>query len=88
MKMKILFAAAAAALIAAPAWADRAPTAAERSAIEAKVRAAGYVSWEEIELDDDGPHWEVDDARKRDGKRYDLKLQVRTLKIVRQSLDD
>lgn len=83
------FAVAGAALVAAtPALADRAPTATETAAIEKAVRAAGFASWEEVELDDDGPYWEVDDARMPDGKRYDLKLRPGTYEIVKRELED
>ena len=81
-------AATIAAGLAAPALADRAPTAAERTALEKTLRAAGFTSWEEVELDDDGPYWEVDDARMADGKRYDLKLKPGTLEIVKRDLED
>ncbi len=91
--MKILLVAATiggSALIAAPALADRPPNAKERAAIETVLKANGFVSWEEIELDDDGPHWEVDDARtanKSDGK-FDVKIDPATMKIVKRERDD
>jgi hypothetical protein len=91
--MKIVLAVAAmggATLLAAPALADRPPNAQERAAIETVLKANGFVSWEEIELDDDGPHWEVDDARtanKSDGK-FDLKINPTTMKIVKRERDD
>jgi hypothetical protein len=88
MKLIALAAAGAALVAATPALADRAPTATEAAAIEKAVRAAGFVSWEEIELDDDGPYWEVDDARMPDGKRYDLKLRPGTYEIVKRELED
>lgn len=74
--------------VATPALADRAPTASERTAIERVLRQAGFVSWEQIELDDDGPRWEVDDARTRAGVRYDVKIDPRTLRIVKRERDD
>jgi len=86
--VKFAILATAAALVATPALADRAPTPAEAQAIEKAVRAAGFVSWEEVELDDDGPYWEVDDARMPDGKKYDLKLRPGTYEIVKRELDD
>lgn len=90
--MKKMFAAvaltSALALAATPALADRAPNPQERAAVERVLRANGFVSWEEIELDDDGPRWEIDDAVARDGKRYDVELDPRTLRIVRRSLDN
>ena len=73
------------------ALADRAPTAEERSAIEAALRAEGYTSWEEIEFDDDDDDaddqvWEVDDARGPDGLEYDLKLD-RNYRIIKRERD-
>jgi len=67
---------------ASPALADdeRAPTADELTAIEAVLRDAGYVSWDEIELDDGV--WEVDDARKADGTEHDLDIDPTSLAIV------
>lgn len=79
-----------AALIAVPALADRPPSASERAAVEAVLKANGFVSWEEIELDDDGPLWEVDDARtanNSDGK-FDIKIDPTTMKIVKREQDD
>ena len=88
MKLIVLAAAGAALVAATPALADRAPTATEAAAIEKAVRAAGFVSLEEVELDDDGPYWEVDDARMPDGKRYDLKLRPGPYEIVKRELED
>ena len=82
-----LVAAGFGALAAAPALADRVPSDAERAAIERTLRANGFQSWEEIELDDDGPRWEVDDARAADGRRYDLKIDPTTYRIVRRQED-
>lgn len=78
---------------ATPALAnDRAPTADERTAIEEKLQSLGYVSWEEIELDDDSPRhaakWEIDDARKANGERYDVELEPETLRVLEEDLDD
>ena len=60
------------------AWADRAPTQEERTAIEAVLRGAGFTSWGQIEFDDDvdpgDQLWEVSDAVGADGRAYDLKL--------------
>lgn len=88
MKRNALLPAIAAVLVAAaPASADRPPDPGERTAIEQVLRAQGYVSWEEIELDDDGPRWEVDDARAPDGRRYDVKIDPRSMRIVRRERD-
>ena len=68
--------------LATPALADddRAPTTEELIAIEAVLRDAGYVSWDDIELD--GGVWEVDDARKADGTEHDLVIDPATFRIV------
>ncbi|MFN4295245.1 MAG: PepSY domain-containing protein [Brevundimonas sp.] len=86
--LRLLAALSLTAALATPAMADddRPPTAEERTAIEAKLRAEGFVRWEDIELDDG--LWEVDDAVTRDGREYDLKLRPGTLEIVRRDLDD
>lgn len=81
-------AAAALALTATPALADRPPNAEELQKITAALKAAGYVSWEEIELDDDGPYWDIDDARKADGSKWDVKLRPTTLGILKAERDD
>jgi hypothetical protein len=71
---------------------DRAPTGAERSAIEKKLRSLGYTSWDDIKLDDDRPYhqpkWEIDDARKGNGARFDIELEPRTLKLLQTERDD
>ena len=77
------FAAAAAFLVSAagPALADeRMPTAEELAKIEAALKAAGYVGWDEIELETGG--WEIDDARDADGNQFDLMLDPKTLEII------
>jgi len=73
-------------VLSAPVLADddRKPTAEELTAIEAVLRGAGYVSWDDIELDDGV--WEVDDARKADGTEHDLELDPVSLEIV--DIDD
>jgi len=90
MKMVLMASAVGVAVLAsAPALADRAPTASERAAIEKVLKASGFVSWEEIELDDDGPYWEVDDARtanRRAGK-FDLKIDPASMKITKRARD-
>jgi polyisoprenoid-binding protein YceI len=79
---RLLLAAASLAIALAPtfAFAGRAPNADERAAIETALKAAGYVTWEGIEYDDDG-YWEVDDARKSDGREIDLHVDPATLAI-------
>lgn len=82
----------AAALFVSPlAAADRVPTPEERGAIEKVLRDSGFVSWEEIELDDDRPrrqpYWDVDDARDAQGQVFDLKIEPGTLKVLRRTPD-
>jgi uncharacterized protein (DUF2147 family) len=79
---------AASLLVAAPAYADRPPSTKEAASIAAALKAAGYVSWEEIEMDDDGPYWEIDDARKQDGTRWDLKLAPTDLSVIDSDKED
>ncbi|MET1110714.1 MAG: PepSY domain-containing protein [Allosphingosinicella sp.] len=76
-----------AAAVAAPAVPDRAPTPDERAAIERVLTGNGFVSWDDIELDD-GRRWEVDDARLANGEAYDVKLAPGTLRITRRTRDD
>lgn len=89
MKLAIIAAPAllAAGLTASPALAeDRDPTPEERTKIEAALKAEGFASWGDIELDDDRV-WEVDDARHSDGKEYDLDLDPQSLAIVKRDDD-
>jgi len=62
-------------LLTAPALADRPPTLEEREAIQSSLIAEGFISWKEIEWDNDGC-WEVDDALTTEGQEYDLKLDA------------
>ena len=57
---------------ATAAHADRYPTKGERSSVTSVLRAHGFVSWQDIERDDG--RWEVDDARHRSGRVYDLDI--------------
>jgi hypothetical protein len=87
-KLAALAASAAAALmLSAPAFADRGPVAAEQAEIAKSLKAAGYVSWQGIEFDADGPLWEVDGARKADRTKWDVKLEAGSYKIVREKRD-
>ncbi len=90
MKSRLLVLSAALAVLASPAFADRAPTPEERAAIEAKLTAEGFTRWESIELEDDEgveSVWEVDDAVGADGRGYDLELRLGTLEIVKRDPD-
>jgi hypothetical protein len=85
-RVAVPFAAALMILLAdRPAFADRPPTPDERVRIEAMLRSLGFESWGEIEFDDG--HWEVDDARRPDGKEFDLKLEADTLRVLEQEED-
>ncbi|WP_334129272.1 PepSY domain-containing protein [Sneathiella sp.] len=77
--------------LSAPAFADRAPNADELATLTERLNELGYQSWKEIELDedgDDGPHWEVDDARKEDGTVWDLKLSVDKMEVIELDRED
>lgn len=76
------------ALMAAPALADRGPNPEELQKISAAMKAAGYVAWEEVTLDDDGPYWAIDNARKGDGTKWSVKLRPTTLGILRADRDE
>lgn len=67
----------------------RHPNQSERQRIERALTSAGYLSWGEIELDRDFGRriWEVDDARHKNGQRYDLELDASTLKIINRERD-
>ena len=68
-----------------PAWADRAPSGAERARIEATLVMAGFQRWEDIELDDG--RWVVDDAIYADGRQFDLTIDPYTFAILETRLD-
>jgi hypothetical protein len=69
---------------ALPAHADDEAGPEDRARIAEALRAEGYQSFEEVELDDGV--WEVDDAIGSDGREYDLKLDPDTLEII--EIDD
>jgi len=75
-------------LAGAPAaHADDRPSPEERSRIEASLRQLGFVSWGDIEREDGGRRWEVDDARMPDGTKYDLELASDDLRVIKQERD-
>lgn len=65
-----------------------APTPAEQARIEAVLRERGFVRWKEIEREDDGRTWEVDDAYTADGRRFDLRLSADTLREISRHAED
>ncbi len=85
---RLMIAAIAMALPTGHALADRQPNDEELGDLTAELEKSGYVSWEEIELDDDGPYWEVDDARRSDGSRWDLKLSVDKFTVIKKDRED
>lgn len=84
LSLGLAVAAACLAPVAASA-ADRKPTANELASIEQVLRAEGFVSWDDIEWDDDG-YWEVDDAKTSTGQEYDLKLD-QTFNVIERDED-
>ena len=82
----------AAVLAVAPAVAPRAdddrPSPGERARIEAALRGLGFVRWGEIEREDGGRAWEVDDARTAEGRQYDLRLAADDLRELWRREDD
>ncbi|BBK32004.1 hypothetical protein STHU_26380 [Allostella humosa] len=64
------------------------PSPEQRTRIEAVLQQMGFTSWGDIEREDDGRVWEVDDARGADGRKYDLKLSGTDLRELSRKLDD
>lgn len=87
---KIMLALSTAGLVClAPfAMAGQHPDAQQRAALDAALTKAGFVSWGEVELEQN--HWDVEDARKELGstQKFDLQLDLQTLEVVREKLDD
>ncbi len=57
----------------------RMPNSPELAALEQALKSQGFTSWKEIELEHGV--WEVDDAIGPDSKRYDLKLDSKSLQV-------
>jgi hypothetical protein len=70
----------------APARADD-PTPEQRGQIEAVLRERGFTAWDEIERENGGREWEVDDARHTDGRTYDLRLAADDLRELSRRED-
>jgi hypothetical protein len=92
MRMLILGAAIATLSTAAltTTVAAREPTADERTRIEQTLRSNGFVSWDDIELDENV--WEVDDAMRTansEGRREscDLELSPASYEIIKRDCD-
>ena len=83
MRLKSMtLALALAAGLAGPALADEKLPADQQAKVEAMLRQEGFTKWDEIELDDG--MIEVDDAIDAAGKKFDLKLDPKTLAIVKR----
>lgn|GEM_PF-5197557 len=65
---------------------DRPPTPEERGKIMKKLEALGYSSPGEIEIE--GKYVEVEGVLHTDGKRYELKLDAKTLEVVKRKVDN
>ncbi len=73
----------AALALSVPAQADRGPTQSEAARIAETLTAAGFKSWNRVEFDPDGPKWKVDDARKLNGKTYDVQIAAGNYEILK-----
>lgn len=69
----------------AAARADEKLPADRQAKVEAMLRQEGFTAWKEIELDDG--MIEVDDAVDASGKRFDLKLDPKTLAVVKREAE-
>ena len=57
----------------------------QQARVEAMLRQEGFTKWKEIELDDG--MIEVDDAIDANGKQFDLKLDPKTLAVVKREAE-
>lgn len=57
----------------------------QQAKVEAMLKQEGFTQWKEIELDDG--MIEVDDAVDASGKQFDLKLDPKTLAIVKRKAE-
>ena len=55
------------------------------AAVAAKLNQMGFVAWRRLRPDHSV--WKVDDARRADGKVYDIKLEAETLDLVKLELE-
>ncbi|SFS93570.1 PepSY domain-containing protein [Methylobacterium sp. yr668] len=67
------------------ARADEKLPADQQAKVEAMLKQEGFTKWKEIELDDG--MIEVDDAIDASGKQFDLKLDPKTLAIVKRKAE-
>ena len=73
------------ALLAGPALADEKLPPDQQAKVEAMLKQEGFTKWKEIELDDG--MIEVDDAIDANGKQFDLKLDPKTMEIVKRKAE-
>ncbi|WP_232627944.1 PepSY domain-containing protein [Methylobacterium sp. Leaf118] len=73
------------ALVAGPALADEKLPPEQQTKVEDILKKEGFTKWKEIELDDG--MIEVDDAIDANGKQFDLKLDPKTLEIVKRKAE-
>lgn len=57
----------------------------QQAKVEAMLKQEGFTKWKEIELDDS--MIEVDDAVDANGKQFDLKLDPKSLAIVKREAE-
>ena len=67
------------------ALADEKLPADQQAKVEEMLKKEGFTKWDEIELDDG--MIEVDDATDANGKQFDLKLDPKTLEIVKRKAE-
>ncbi|KQT53545.1 hypothetical protein ASG52_05365 [Methylobacterium sp. Leaf456] len=73
------------ALLSGPAFADEKLPSDQQAKVEDILKKEGFTKWDEIELDDG--MIEVDDAIDANGKQFDLKLDPKTLEIVKRKAE-
>ncbi|MGX5777313.1 PepSY domain-containing protein [Methylorubrum zatmanii] len=73
------------ALLGGPALADEKLPPDQQAKVEDILKKEGFTKWKEIELDDG--MIEVDDAIDANGKQFDLKLDPKTLEIVKRKAE-
>ena len=87
MPHRLLISTAFLAVLATPLWAKERPvTDDERAKLVAAITAEGCSGGKDMEFDDDG-HFEVDDVRCGDGRKYDLEFDA-AFKRTKKELDD
>ncbi|MGW5959995.1 PepSY domain-containing protein [Methylorubrum thiocyanatum] len=73
------------ALLSGPALADDKLPPDQQAKVEDVLKKEGFTKWKEVELDDG--MIEVDDAIDANGKQFDLKLDPKTLEIVKRKAE-